>query len=230
MFGWLPVCHHLNKMTTEQLTCPLCSQDETVPHLFQCPERKLWQKQFIQQLEDKLESWKTPTPLRNLLLTHYQHLIYDTDTHHHIRQFTVFVGLFPNTWKHQYSSDCQCPTNIMNQWARRLGKWVTQQSHDLWLQRNASIHDIETRHSTKDTILNQKIRHLYSLQEEISYHDREIFSQPVEDRLKLSYQQKMTWLTQTTKTMKISMEQYTEKKTTGQQDIRKFFKTRKKSQ
>jgi len=125
MSGWLPVRHHLNKMTTEQFTCPLCTQDETVPHLFQCPERKLWQKQFIQQLEDKLESWKTPTPLRNLLLTHYQHLIYDTDTHHHIRQFTVFVGLFPNTWKHQYSSDCQCPTNIMNQWARRLGKWVT---------------------------------------------------------------------------------------------------------
>ena len=230
MSGWLPVRHHLNKMTTAQFTCPMCHHDETVPHLFQCSKRKLWQEKFLQQLEEKLVSMKTHLKLRTTITTHYQQLFTDTNTYHHIRQFTVFVGLFPTDWKHQHSIDCQGTQNTMNKWARQLGKWVIHQSHELWLARNTSIHDKDKRHSTMDTILNQKIRHLYSLQEEIGYHDRDMFSHPLEERLKLSYHQKMTWLTQTTKTMKISMEEYAEKKTTGQQDIRKFFQTRQKSQ
>ena len=74
-----------------------------------------------------------------------------------------------------------------------------------------------------DRVLNQKIRHLYSLQTEIGYRDRVLFSQPIEDRLTLSTHQKMTWITRTTQTMKVSMEEFDRKQTTGQQDIQQFF-------
>jgi len=50
-----------------------------------------------------------------------------------------------------------------------------------------------------------------------------MFQQPLDDRLQLSEKQKMAWIAQTTKTMKVSMETYQNHQTTGQQDIRKFF-------
>ena len=74
------------------------------------------------------------------------------------------------------------------------------------------------------------IQHLYQLQNEIGYHDRDIFSQPIEDRLQLSEKQKMTWIDQTTQTLKVSMDDYRQKQTHGQKDIRNFFTKQKKSQ
>ena len=80
-----------------------------------------------------------------------------------------------------------------------------------------------------DHILNDKIRHLYTLQNDIGYHDRDLFAQPLEERLRLITHQKMTWLTNTTRTMKVSMEEFEHKQTTGQRDIRQFFQKSKKS-
>ena len=40
----------------------------------------------------------------------------------------------------------------------------------------------------------------------------------------------MTWIEQTARTMKVSMEEYHKKQTTGQRDIRQFFEKRKDSQ
>ena len=77
--------------------------------------------------------------------------------------------------------------------------------------------------STMDHVLDKKIRQLYSLQDEIGYHDHDIFAQPLEDRLSLTQHQKMTWISHTTRTMKVSMGEFQKKQTTGQRDIQKFF-------
>ena len=69
-------------------------------------------------------------------------------------------------------------------------------------------------------LLDKKIWQLYDLQEEIGYHDCNMFQQPLDDRLQLSEKQKMAWIAQTTK---VSMETYQHHQTTRQQDIRKFF-------
>ena len=79
-------------------------------------------------------------------------------------------------------------------------------------------------------MLNNKIRQLYELKDSIGYHDQEIFTQPIEERMKLTENQKMRWIEQTTKTMKVSMAEFEEKQKTGQQDIRKFFSQKLNSQ
>ena len=104
-----------------------------------------------------------------------------------------------------------------------MGTWLLHQGHALWNLRNKMIHEKETNNPPLQIYLNNKIRQLYALQHEISYHDRDMFQQPLEDRLQLSEKQKMTWIDQTTKTMKVSMETYQRLQTTGQQDIRNFF-------
>ena len=81
-----------------------------------------------------------------------------------------------------------------------------------------------------DHVLNDKIRHLYSLQTEIGYHDWDIFAQPLEERFQLPTHQKMTWVTNTICTIKVSMEEFAEKQTTGQRDIRQYFQKCMKSQ
>ena len=71
---------------------------------------------------------------------------------------------------------------------------------------------------------------LYTLQTEIGYSDRGIFAQPIEERLQLPTQQKMTWVTNTTRTMQVSMAEFAEKQTTGQRDIRQYFQKSTKAQ
>ena len=71
---------------------------------------------------------------------------------------------------------------------------------------------------------------LYTLQDAIGYHDRDLFHIPMADRMALTEKQKMTWIEQTTRTMKVSMDEYQQKQTTGQRDIRQFFEKRKDSQ
>ena len=116
-------------------------------------------------------------------------------SYHHFQTFTPFARLIPTQWTTKYATaKTTVSTKTTQTWANKLGTWILQQGYELWLQRNNQIHDKERRRSTVDHILNQKIRQLYVLQEEINYHDRDIFSIPEEDRLKLPHQ-KMTWIT-----------------------------------
>ena len=112
----------------------------------------------------------------------------------------------------------------------KIQRMAIHTRYEAWMLRNNQIHKEDGKTSTIHTYLNQKIQQLYKLQGEIGYHDRDIFHQPIEDRLNLSEKQKMTWIEQTTKTIKVSMEDFRQKQTHGQKDIRKFFTKTKKSQ
>ena len=50
MTGWLPVYHHTNKMMTAKQLCPLCQNEETIAHLFQCHHRQHWRQQLVKTL------------------------------------------------------------------------------------------------------------------------------------------------------------------------------------
>ena len=76
---------------------------------------------------------------------------------------------------------------------------------------------------TMDNILNHKIGQLDRLQDEISYHDQDLLQQLIEDRIKMTEKQKMTWIKQTTGTMKVSMKEHNKKQTIEQKDMWQFF-------
>ena len=225
MTGWLPVRHHTNKITTTQQMCPLCATDETIAHLFQCPHRKVWQQQFLQQVQQQLKK----IHMHQGMVTEIHQIFHQKFNHpteySHFSDFLPFAGLLPHQWNIHSTNTTVTSQGNTNR-IKTLGRWFIQQGHELWLQRNKQIYDKDKKASTKDIILDQKIQQLYSLQEQIGYHDRDLFSLPLEDRLQLNHHQKMTWITHTSRTMKVSMEEFNRKQTSGQKDIRTFFKPR----
>ena len=95
--GWLPVYHHLNKMTQEQRLCPLCQQEETISHLFQCRRRNTWKTQFRQSLRTKLQHLDTPQELTNKVMNTIQERLHE-DHNTSLYQYIMFAGLIPRDW------------------------------------------------------------------------------------------------------------------------------------
>jgi len=77
--------------------------------------------------------------------------------------------------------------------------------------------------STKTVLLDQKIQHLFSLQNEINVHDRDIFTIPIEERYKMTDRQKEKWIENTEQTVYQCIEEHRTKMQTGQHNIRKYF-------
>ena len=177
--GWLPVRHQLNKMSTDQQTCPLCTEDETIAHLFQCPHRKQWQQQFLHQLTGKLQQLKISQELQQHIHHNFTERLENTDQFCTLSDFTIFAGLLPLQWKIQdQQTHASQHTKVNNRWFKQFGIWLTQQSHELWLQRNNTVHKNNTKNTTTDNILNQRIQFLYQLQDQVGHHDRAIFDIP----------------------------------------------------
>jgi len=233
MTGWLPVYHRMNKMTHTKLYCPICQNDETVGHIFQCRGRLPWRQQFFSELPKNLRKFKTPPKVHQEIIASITNLITQETPTNQIYQFTIFAGLLPLQWTTRPAEQHLTHTAIThttNLWAKGLSSWMTQQGHTAWIVRNKQIHKDDDSPTTIHHYLNNKIRQLYALQQEVGYHDRDMFTTPIEERLKLPEKQKMAWVSNTTKTMKVSMAEYHDKQTQGQKDIRKFFTNRKQSQ
>jgi len=230
--GWLPVNHRLNKMMTTKLYCPNCENEETIGHIFQCPGRHSWRQQFFKNSQLVLQKYQTPPELSQEVTEHINSILTTMLVTTEFQQYTIFAGLLPTKWtnsKHLNNSHKGASLNTSARRAAKLCYWLTQQGHDVWIARNKQIHKEKLATATHE-YLNTKIHQLYKLQNEINYHDSELFSQPIEERINLTEKQKMTWLAQTTTTMKISMEEFRNKQKRGQKDTWQFFTKRKKSQ
>ena len=233
MTGWLPVYHHLNKMENTTRKCSLCNNSETIAHLFQCQHREKWRQQFLTQLNTQLLTLHTSTPFVQQLQQHLSQIFTNHHDFEHFKHFTIFAGFLPIDWKHQAISSTPTQTNTsqkQQKWALQFSAWITARGHELWCYRNNQLYDKDGSQSHMDRVLNNKIHQLYELKHAVGYHDQDMFSQPIEERLSLSEKQKMRWIEQTTKTMKVSMADYEHKQTTGQRDIRQFFSAKTTNQ
>jgi len=221
MTGWLPVYHRLNKITNTNYKCPNCQQEETIGHIFQCQCRTTWKNKLMDKLQEFLTRNNTPTSLQDTIVNQVTTLTShpsSTQKHYH---YTIFAGLLPKTWTTNTTS---IPHNhkdhqLHRQWAIKLSTLLTHHGYDAWILRNKQIHKEGDTTTNIHEYLNTKIHQLYNLQNEIGHHDRAIFHQPIEDRLNLSEKQKMEWIDHTTKTIKVSMEDFKKKQTQGQKDI-----------
>ena len=167
-----------------------------------------------------------------ILSQHITNLFTHSQQYHHFHHFTIFAGLLPKSWTTQASTPGEhhnIPQHSPDTWSTKFSNWLTLQGHEIWKLRNTQVHDNESETSTTDHQLNQKIQRLYDSQTEMGYHDRDIFHQPIEERLALSTAQKMTWIEQTTSTIQKSIEEHKTKMKTGQTDIRKFLQAPNKS-
>ena len=126
----------------------------------------------------------------------------------------------PNTHKNMHQQTT---------WSRQVSTCFLHRGHELWMASNKEVYSNKNNNSTMDYILNQKIDQLFSQENNINYHDRDIFHEPVEEKYNLTEKQKITWIEQTTTTLKKCKEDHQTKMRTGQKDIRQFFESRKVS-
>ena len=77
----------------------------------------------------------------------------------------------------------------------KLIQFLWQQSHIIWLQRNNDVHG-DSEESKQSTLKSceARLKAVYSLQEEVSYYDKQIFSKLIEEMLKLPIRQIHKWL------------------------------------
>ena len=99
------------------------------------------------------------------------------------------------------------------------------QGYELWMVRNTSLHENNDTQDFTHQHLNEKIQHLYTLQHDVGSHDQDIFHTPIEDQYQLTIKQNQVWIETTAKTIHHCIYEHTQKMSTGQSDIRKFFRT-----
>ena len=227
MTGWLPVNHQVNKMLNTPISCHLCHQEETIPHLFRCDSRAEWRSTFLQTSHEKLCSLHTPQELQHIIIQHLKELLKPTPPHTHFRHFTIFAVLLPLHWQPSDATQ-NLPTSFRgpNQWSLSISKWFTQQGNNLWKLRNKQVHD-DQEETVADHLLNQKIEKLYRLQDELSHYDKNIFQQPIEEKYRLTNKQKIEWIDQTTQTVYKCIADHHKNMTHGQRDIRQYFTQKK---
>ena len=152
-----------------------------------------------------LQQKKIPQHLHDTIVSHVTRLTTQQTTNMQHHPYVIFAGLLPLSWTQSTSptTGSQQDRSTINNWASQFSAWMIKQGYEAWMLRNKQIHKDDDNTSTIHQYLNNKIRQLYQLQGEIGYHDRDIFSRPIEDRLNLSEKQKMTWIDQTTKTIKV---------------------------
>ena len=152
------------------------------------------EKTIPQPTRKKLRQITTDAKFANQLHHHMHQVLFNTQEFEHFKHFTLFAGLLPNDWKHQaIPSTSITTTNSQQQqrWAQKLSEWLTAQGHELWSLRNHQLYNNSDTMSQVERALNNKIHQLYQLKNSIGYHDQDIFSQPIEERLSLSEKQKM---------------------------------------
>ena len=97
------------------------------------------------------------------------------------------------------------------------------QGYILWQQRNAAVHENSKVNPTVENIVNQQVRNLYDLQQEMHPHDRQIFHLPLEELLEKKISYKKQWIEQTRITAHQCIAAHQQKMKHGQKDIRQYF-------
>ena len=142
MNGWLPVFHRTNKMMNLQRKCPLCQNDETIEHIFQCHGRQEWQTSFGKQLEQELKRINTSSTLQTTIIQHLTNLLIPSDHHPHIYSYKIFAGLIPKSWTNQALQLRDNTTTNQHStatWSTKFSKWITLQGYEAWMLRNNQI-------------------------------------------------------------------------------------------
>ena len=204
--------------------CHLCQNEETIAHIYQCPHRHQWRSTFENELIQQLQSMNLSPTDQAAVQTYVHELLNDSTTYQHFHHFKIFGGLIPRSWGNTTLTKKGLSNH--SSWQFKMSRWFTQQGHSLWLRRNEQNSSQEAPTSLQQRQQKQ-IEKLYTLQDEVPYLDKAIFETPIEERLKLSEKQKQIWIDETTKTVQASMAEHTEKMSTGQTDIRQYYKSGK---
>jgi hypothetical protein len=129
--AWLPTNSHLHQIEGIMPACCLCSQDETIDHLFFCPGRQLFREKYMQQLRATLQDLKTPLDLTSTICTQVTHLFDNTPpTAPNHPQTSIGWNMLLRGF---LSTNFRSTTP--KYWSQRFSHFLLTQAHALWKER-----------------------------------------------------------------------------------------------
>jgi hypothetical protein len=127
---WLPTNHHLHKVEGISPDCALCSEDETIEHIFCCEHRAMYHASFHTKLRSFLSDIKTPHHIITLICsnTPMAPISFPREGNHpqtHIGWNMFLRGFIATAFR---------PVTP-KYWSSRLCFFLLTQAHELWKQR-----------------------------------------------------------------------------------------------
>jgi hypothetical protein len=240
--GWLPVNHRQARIEHIPATCSLCTEEETVDHLAQCPSRKNWQKDFISRFRKTLKEQHTCPEIQKELLqattSWLKQELRDYSTHPQamIGWNLLHRGFMSKTWSEQqrfyvrmYRPDLGKDSKEkekLERWAEVIIQFIWTEIHQLWKTRCDWVHKKNEQHaSTQDQIrAHASVRALYQHADDIGYHDRKIFGMKLQKRLdKHSPRDLFAWVSSMQPAILKARKEHVQRSTSNTHDIREYF-------
>ena len=249
LIRWLPTGHR-DKLFGNSITeCHRCGEEETVDHIFTCTNNEEWKNGFLERLNRHLLETETAADIKRALMAGITGwLDKDRLTKQHRCPKTMrkcfelqselgwniaMCGLLDENWfalQDAHLRATQHKTkkgdNYGMTWATKLSSWLIREARKRWKERCEEVHSREegTFSKTERETLEQ-VRNLYKLQDEVSHHDRDIFAEPLDEKLQKPTQTLQRWIKNTIPTVSRCIRDFRDKLSTRQNDIRKYFKT-----
>ena len=140
----------------------------------------------------------------------------------------TFCGLFDDNWgAHQEQYFDNKPERREDEkgivWSTKICTWMIREARQLWLTRNAEVYDSEEGSAKKEADIIQQVRKLYQLGGDMSHLDRQIFEEPLDNKLKRPIHTLQQWVKNTIPVANRCIRDFQQRLRTGQHDIRSYF-------
>jgi zinc-binding in reverse transcriptase len=142
LHGHLPTRRRLHQQgQTSSNLCPLCQNEETHDHMFQCSHREEWRTGFLEQLTEHLTDQETDPTVSTELLTCTRSWLTATNPNpdSHCDQISIGVhllhrGLVGIDWSYRQQTHYQANDNPLygHQWTRNLILFFWDEANELW--------------------------------------------------------------------------------------------------
>jgi len=137
-------------------------------------------------------------------------------------------GFLAKTWSEIQEIDSQGEESAKmagDSWCSKVSLWWIQKSHELWIDRNNSLHDTSKDNDAwKDKEIRQQVRKLYDSAPYMDSVDRRIFNIPLEEKLLNSTETLQAWVRLMEPIIKKSIENQETRIKNQHQDIRTYFR------
>lgn len=238
--GWLATGSRMQMQGRTLCSCTQCGEEEDTDHLYRCPSKAEMIPLIAQAFKKFLTEIHTVETISDAMANGFQEwamnqdcnrLTSDADistayrTQHNIGWHLFVRGFAAVNWSELQETRSTNPDKCMGDvWCSKICLWWIQKSHELWIERNARLHDTDKNKDTwKDKEVREQVRLLYDSAKHMDANDRRIFNVPLETKLTNTTESLQAWVDTMGPIVKICIQKQETRIRHQHKDIRSYF-------
>jgi len=231
--GWLATGNRMQIQGRILSPCILCGLDENNDHIYQCRKRSDKIQLVAEAFKKFLSELQTNENVSNALMKGFQNwalqyinnpaIVKALQEQEEIGWNMLVHGFLANSWSIIQELSPENSNNCMGDvWCSKICLWWIQASHNLWIERNKTLHEAD-KDTWKDKDTREQVQRLYSAAPYMDAEDRKIFNVPLERKLTLPTESLQTWVTTMEPIVKICIKKQETRILNQHGDIRSYF-------